>query len=74
MSLLEKILWLADYIEPNRSIPGLQEIRELAYLDLDEALRRAMRSNLSYLEKRGIEPHPATREALAFLSRGEVSP
>ena len=74
MSLLEKIIWLADYIEPNRSLPGLEEIRTRAYRDLDEALRRAMRNNLSYLEKRGVVPHPATREALAFLSKGEVSP
>ena len=74
MSLLEKILWLADYIEPNRTTPGLEEIRRLADRDLDEALRRAMKNSLSYLEKRGAVPHPATREALDFLCGGEVSP
>ncbi len=74
MSLLEKILWLADYMEPSRTTPGLEEIRPLAYLDLDEALRRAMKNSLSYLEKRNSVPHPATREALAFLCRGEGNP
>ena len=74
MSLLEKILWLADYIEPNRTTPGVEEIRRLADSDLDEALRRAMKNSLSYLEKKGAVPHPATREALAFLCGGEVSP
>ena len=75
MSLLEKILWLADYIEPSRrSFPGLEEIRKLAGSDLNEALRRAMENSLRYLEERGVTPHPATREALAFLCRGEVSP
>ena len=74
MSLLEKILWLADYIEPNRTTPGVEEIRRLADCDLDEALRRAMKNSLIYLEKRGAVPHPATREALAFLCGGEVSP
>ena len=75
MSLLEKIMWLADYIEPSRrDFPGLEEVRRLAYCDLDEALRLAMKNSLRFLEERGTKPHPATREALAFLCRGEVSP
>ncbi len=75
MSLLEKILWLADYVEPSRrSFPGLEEIRQLAFSDLNEALRRAMRNSLRYLDERGTVPHPATREALAFLCGGEISP
>lgn len=73
MSLLEKILWLADYIEPGRTTPGVEEIRRLAEIDLDDALRKALKNSLSYLEKRNAAPHPATREALAFLCRGEGS-
>jgi nicotinate-nucleotide adenylyltransferase len=72
MSLLEKIIWLADYIEPNRVTPGVEEIRSLAESDLDEALRRALESSLRHLEENGWTPHPATREALDFLCRGEV--
>ena len=68
MSLLEKIIWLADYIEPNRTTPGVEEIRRLAESDLDEALRRALESSLHHLKKNSWAPHPATREALAFLN------
>ncbi len=69
MSLLEKIIWLADYIEPNRVTPGVEEIRSLAESDLDEALRRALESSLRHLNENGWTPHPATGEALAFLNR-----
>ena len=72
MSLLEKIIWLADYIEPGRTTPGVEKIRRLAESDLDEALRRALKNSLRHLEEQSWTPHPATREALAFLCRGEV--
>ncbi|MBR4702204.1 MAG: nicotinate (nicotinamide) nucleotide adenylyltransferase [Oscillospiraceae bacterium] len=70
MSLLEKVLWLADYMEPGRTTPGVEKVRALAYRDLDEALTLALENSLSYLEGKGFAPHPATREALAYL-RGE---
>jgi nicotinate-nucleotide adenylyltransferase len=38
MSLLEKILYMADYIEPTRSFPGLEHLHDLAYEDLDRAM------------------------------------
>ncbi len=72
MSLLEKIVWLADYIEPNRSTPGVDAVRAAAYKNLDEALTLALEHSLEYLERKGFTPHPATREALAFLQRGET--
>jgi HD superfamily phosphohydrolase YqeK len=68
MSLLEKIIWLADYIEPNRTTPGVEKVRRLAETDLDEALRRALKNSLRHLEEKGLAPHPATGEALAFLN------
>ena len=70
MTLLEKVIWLADYIEPNRRTPGVEEVREEACRRLDGALAMALEHSLRYLEERGVSPHPATREALAFL-RGE---
>ncbi len=72
MSLLEKIIWLADYIEPNRTTPGVESVREAAYRDLNEAMRIALSNSLDYLEERSFVPHPATREALAFLQQGET--
>ena len=40
MSTLEKIIYVADYMEPNRDFPGVKELRKLAYSDLDAALLR----------------------------------
>lgn len=55
MSLLEKIIYIADYIEPGRSFPGVEEIRELAFIDLDKALLLAMDNTISFLiSKRGL--------------------
>lgn len=68
MTLLEKIIWLADYIEPGRTTAGVDEVRALAFADLDAALRLAMEHSIDYMEGAGFRLHPATREALAFLS------
>ena len=38
MSLLDKILYMADYIEPNRDFEGVERLRKLAYTDLDQAM------------------------------------
>ncbi len=70
MTLLEKIIWLADYIEPSRSFPGIEEVRRLAYCDIDGAMTLALRMSLDNLEHRGIKPYGATFEALAFLTDG----
>lgn len=69
MTLLEKIIWLADYMEPTRKTEGLAEIRELAFTDLDAALRRAMENSINYMERAGFHLHPVTGEALAFLRK-----
>ncbi len=51
MTLLEKIIFLADYIEPMRSkAANLGEIRKLAFCDLDQAVYVTMRDTLRYLE------------------------
>jgi|SRR5690625_2569867 len=42
MSLLEKIIFLADYIEEARSFPGVEKVRQLAYKDLDRAIFQAL--------------------------------
>lgn len=55
MTLLDKILYVADYIEPGRhKAPNLKEIRTLAFTDLDGALRRILEETITYLkEKQG---------------------
>ncbi|MDT8902233.1 bis(5'-nucleosyl)-tetraphosphatase (symmetrical) YqeK [Anaeroselena agilis] len=62
MALLDEIVFLADYIEPARSFPGVDRLRELAGEDLPVALLAAYDQTLSHLlaERRLI--HPATVE------------
>lgn len=54
MTLLEKIVFVADYIEPNRKkADRLPELRRLAFVNLDEAVLRILEQTLDYLEKTG---------------------
>lgn len=59
MSLLEKIIYLADAIEPGRSeYPGLKGLRKLAYENLDAAVLVSVTSTLNYVLSRGLPVHP----------------
>lgn len=61
MSLLEKIVFVADYIEPGRKhAPNLAEIRSLAFQDLDKAMLRILEDTLSYLRASDSELDPMT--------------
>jgi nicotinate-nucleotide adenylyltransferase len=63
MTLLEKIIYLADYIEPNRDFPGLPELRRICYEDLDAGLLRGLEMTIAEMEERGNPVHHATLEA-----------
>ncbi|MCR5607731.1 MAG: bis(5'-nucleosyl)-tetraphosphatase (symmetrical) YqeK [Lachnospiraceae bacterium] len=53
MSLLEKILFISDYIEPSRKmVKGLQETRDMAFIDIDKSLILKIESVLNYLNER----------------------
>ena len=69
MDLLEKIIYVADYMEPNRDFPGVEQLRELAFTDLDAALKLGLEMTLAHLKRQGNEVSPASREALAWLNR-----
>jgi predicted HD superfamily hydrolase involved in NAD metabolism len=60
MSTLEKIIYLADYIEPGRSFPGVDEVRELAKKSLDDALLQAVRNTISFLMSKNQPIYPDT--------------
>ncbi len=60
MSLLERILWLADYIEPGRHFPGVDEVRELANQDLNRALVKALGNTITFLVKQQKRIYPLT--------------
>lgn len=67
MGILDKILYIADLIEPRRDgIPELDQIRKIAFEDLDEALFKTMESILSYLETNGTYVDVMTKEAYEY--------
>lgn len=67
MSLLEKIVFVADYIEPGRkSAPNLREIRKLAFTNLDQALIKILEDTLIYLKEGGGEIDPMTAQTYAY--------
>ena len=63
MSVLEKVIYLADYIEPGRNFPGVDQARRLAEKNLDEAIFWALNQTIDYLAQRGRAAHPFTVEA-----------
>ena len=69
MTLLEKIIYIADYMEPNRTIPGVDELRALAFTDLDAAMKLGLNMTLEHLARQGAEVSPASQDALAWLNR-----
>lgn len=60
MSLLEKIIYLADYIEPGRHFPGVEEVRKIAELDLDHALIASVKNTIIFLMKKNQPIFPDT--------------
>jgi nicotinate-nucleotide adenylyltransferase len=71
MGLLEKIIWLADCIEPTRDHPGLEEVRRLAEEDLNAAMAAAMRQTLEHVRRSGWTEIPLTRQTLAYFEEEE---
>ncbi len=68
MTLLEKIIYLADYIEPTRDFPGIRELRELAYEDLDRAMVLGLQMTISEIRSHKEEPYIDTLTACAWYT------
>lgn len=68
MNLLDKILYIADYIEPRRdkaeNLPGM---RWLAFQDLDQTMFEILKGTLNYLNKKGASVDPMTLEAYRYF-------
>lgn len=69
MTLLEKIIYLADYMEPNRDFDGVEILRELAKNDLDGACLEGFRQSLELLKRRGKVIDPNSRSAWEYLAK-----
>lgn len=75
MSLLDKIVYVADYIEPRRSkVENLEEIRKLAFLDLDQALYQILSDTLKYLDKGSGEIDNMTMKAYEYYHKKQQEP
>ena len=67
MTTLEKIVYLADFIEPTRDFPGVERVRALAFADLNGAMIKALQMSMDEVARRGAAPHPRSAEALRWL-------
>ena len=68
MSLLEKVVFLADVIEPGRSHPSVEENRRIAERSLDEGCLFAMNHTIDYVNSRGEHLDPDTLAAARDLA------
>lgn len=66
MSRLEKIIYLADYVEPTRDFLGVERLRELVYKDLDAAMALGLSMSLEEVRASGVIPHRNTVEAYDY--------
>jgi len=73
MSTLEKIIYLADFTEPNRDFEGVDVLRELCFENLDEAMALGLSMSLGEIRARGAVPFGDTFEAYTWYTaeRGE---
>ena len=69
MTLLEKIVYIADYIEPARDkAPHLAEIRKLAFQDLNECIYEILKDTLLYLDKNPDDIDNTTKDAFDYYN------
>lgn len=67
MGILDKILYIADYIEPGRNkAPDLTVVRKLAFENLDTCLKKILSDTLLYLKKHSGAIDPATMQAYKY--------
>lgn len=67
MSLLDKIIYMADMTSAERDYPGVQELRDLQMRDLDEALETALRQSIDFVKEKGGDLDPMTVAAYEDL-------
>ena len=73
MTMLEKIIYIADYIEPNRKIiPGLQEIRGLVFQDINRAVYLSAQRTVRYLKDGGRAVDPMTVSTCEYYKYSRI--
>ena len=71
MNVLEAIIYVADYMEPNREFPGVERLRDLAFTDLYGALELGLTMTITHLQEQGREISPESAETLRWLQSEE---
>jgi len=71
MTRFEKILYLADYIEPTRDFEGIDALRALAFEDLDAAMALGLNMTIEEVRRAGIEVHVDTLKAYEWYNKKE---
>lgn len=66
MTLLEKILYIADYIEPHRELPKVEELRVLAFQDIDETMYQLLKLTLEHLTTTNKPVDEMTKETYLY--------
>lgn len=70
MTLLDKIIYIADYIEPGRKeLPNMTEVRKLAFADIDACLYRILEDSLAYLKSKNIPVDPMTEKTYLYYKK-----
>ena len=72
MSKLEKLICLADSIEPIREYEGVEKMRDTAKQSLDRALLMSFDRLIEYIKYRGLNMNPQTVKARDFL-KGQIN-
>ena len=67
MTRLEKIIYLADYIEPTRDFPGVDRLRQVVYEDLDQGLLLGLTMTIAEMTEMGNPIHHLTLDAQRYL-------
>lgn len=71
MSLLEKIVYIADLTEPNRNFADIDVVRELALKDIDASMIYALNCVIDFVQCKGFALHPNSTEAHEYLLKEE---
>ena len=73
MTTMEKVLYIADYMEPNRDFDGVERLRHLAYTDLDKAMLLGVEMTIQEMQQRQVPIHTNTLQARDWLRQHGVT-
>lgn len=72
MSLLDKIIYISDYMEPHRDeAPNLDLVRKQVFVDIDQALLTILKDSVAYLDKSDKTVDPMTMETYLYYVKQE---